>query len=368
MKKFNIKAIIALSIVSILSSCGGGGSANVNEDLDLNALSLTEIEEKAKTEGKVETAGMPIDWANWGQTYDEFNEKYGIPVNDTYMTSAEELAMFEAEKNDATKDLGDVGQSYGPVAVEKEVSLPYKTSYWDDVPAWAKDEDGHYIVAYYGTICAVTNLDQVNKAPESWADIAAGDYKITLGDVTTASQAQNTVLSAAMANGGDETNIDPGIAFFKDLAMAGRLDTGNVNVQRLEAGEIQVGMFFDFNAINFINAIKERNPNANYAITILQDGAAQSGYTTIINRYSKRPHAAALLREYILSDQGQINLARGYARPIRENVDIPADVKEKFLDDELYKNARPIEDVKAWEATTREIGQKWQNEVIANLK
>lgn len=367
MKKL-LKNILALGLVTTLTACGGSGNANINEDLDLNAISLEEMEEKAKAEGKVETAGMPIDWANWGETYEEFEAKYGIPVNDTYMTSAEELAMFEAEKNDATKDLGDVGQSYGPVAVEKGVSLAYKTSYWDDIPAWAKDEDGHYIVAYYGTICAVTNLDQVAEAPSTWKDIANGDYKITLGDVTTASQAQNTVLSAAMANGGDETNIDPGIEFFKNLATAGRLDTGKVNVQRLEAGEIQVGMFFDFNAINFVNDIKERNPNANFAITILQDGAAQSGYTTIINRYSKRPHAAALLREYILSDEGQINLAAGYARPIRENVEIPAEIKDKFLDDELYKNARPIEDVKAWESTTREIGTKWQNEVIANLK
>lgn len=362
------KNIFALSLVAILTACGGGEAQVSNENLDLNSLSLTDLEEKARAEGRIETAGMPRDWANWGDTYDQMKEKYGIEINDTYMTSAEELAMFEAEKNDATKDIGDVGQSYGPVAVDKGVALPYKTSYWDDIPDWAKDHEGNYIVAYYGTICAVTNLDQVEEAPESWEDILAGDYKVTLGDVTTASQAQNTVLSAAMSKGGDESNIDPGIGLFRELAEAGRLDTGNVNVQRLESGEIQVGMFFDFNAINFVNAIKERNPNANYAITILQDGAAQSGYTTIINKYSKRPHAAALLREYILSDQGQINLAKGYARPIRDNVEIPADIKEKFLDDELYKNAKPIEDVKAWEATTKTIGEKWQNEVITNLK
>ena len=36
----------------------------------------------------------------------------------------------------------------------------------------------------------------------------------------------------------------------------------------------------------------------------------------------KRPYAAALAREYILSDEGQINLAKGYARPIRDDVEI----------------------------------------------
>ena len=51
-----------------------------------------------------------------------------------------------------------------------------------------------------------------------------------------------------------------------------------------------------------------------------------SGYSTIINKWAKNPNAAKLTREYILSDAGQINLAKGHARPIRaEHIDLPAD-------------------------------------------
>ena len=37
-----------------------------------------------------------------------------------------------------------------------------------------------------------------------------------------------------------------------------------------------------------------------------------------LTKFAKNPHAAMLAREYILSDEGQENLAKGYARPIRK--------------------------------------------------
>ena len=36
-------------------------------------------------------------------------------------------------------------------------------------------------------------------------------------------------------------------------------------------------------------------------------------------------------RQFILSDEGQINLAIGYAKPIRTNVQLPEDVKAKLF-------------------------------------
>jgi putative spermidine/putrescine transport system substrate-binding protein len=73
------------------------------------------------------------------------------------------------------------------------------------------------------------------------------------------------------------------------------------------------------------------------------------------------------MREYILSDQGQINLAKGYARPIRSDVKLPKDVEDKLIPKEQYKNVKPI-DEKAWEKTASTLPQKWQEEVISNVK
>ncbi|PTQ81259.1 putative spermidine/putrescine transport system substrate-binding protein [Trichococcus patagoniensis] len=359
---------LALSSMLILSACGTEAATTTEAEVDLNALTLGEIETQAQEEGHVESVGMPDTWANWGETWEELDTTYGLTHADTDMSSAEELALFKAEQNNPTKDIGDVGQSFGPVAEEDGLTLAYKTSYWDDIPEWAKDDDGDWIVGYYGTLSFITNSEKVTDAPTSFADILAGDYKVTVGDVNAATQAQNAVLAAAIANGGDETNLDPGIAFFAQLAEQGRLDLGDTSLARLESGEIEVGLFWDFNALNYANQVAETNPNASFEVTIPQDGTIQSGYATVINATAPNPHAAALAREYILSDEGQINLAKGYARPIRDNVELPQEVQDILLPAEQYVKAQPVSDFDAWEEAAAGLGQRWQEEVLTKVK
>ena len=122
---------------------------------------------------------------------------------------------------------------------------------------------------------------------------------------------------------------------------------GDTSVARLEKGEIEVAVLWDYNSLGYRSQIMENNANAHFDVSVPSDGAIQSGYCTIINAYTKRPYAAALAREYILSDEGQINLAKGYARPIRDDVKLPDDVKSMLLPDEQYENARFVEDQEA---------------------
>ena len=42
-----------------------------------------------------------------------------------------------------------------------------------------------------------------------------GDYTLTIGDVSVATQAQSGLLSAAIAFGGDESNIQPVLTSLK---------------------------------------------------------------------------------------------------------------------------------------------------------
>lgn len=358
---------LALSSVLLLGACSSEGTATTNSELSLNELTLEEIETQAKEEGHVESVGMPDTWANWGETWQELEENYGLTHADTDMSSAEELAIFKAEQNNPTKDIGDVGQSFGPIAEEDGLTLAYKTSYWEDIPEWAKDDDGDWIVGYYGTLSFITNTEKVSDVPTSWQDVLDGDYKVTVGDVNAATQAQNAVLSAAIANGGDETNLDPGLALFAELAEQGRLDLGDTSLARLESGEIEVGLFWDFNALNYADQIESTNPNASFDVTIPQDGTVQSGYATVINSTAPNPHAAALAREYILSDEGQINLAKGYARPIRDNVELPQEVQDILLPQDQYQAAQPISDYDAWEKAAAGLGQRWQEEILTKI-
>ncbi|MEG1041807.1 MAG: ABC transporter substrate-binding protein [Pseudomonas sp.] len=351
-----------LFLASLLGSTIALCTSAMAADTDLKAL-----EDAARKEGTVNSVGMPDAWANWKGTWEDLAKKYGLKHMDTDMSSAQEVAKFDAEKDNASADIGDVGAAFGPIAVAKGVTQPYKPSTWEQIPEWAKDKDGHWALAYTGSIAFIINKQVVKEAdiPKKWADLKNGKYKVAIGDVSTAAQAANGVLAAAIANGGNEKNIEPGLALFADLAKQKRLSLANPTIQTLEKGEIEVGVVWDFNGLSY----RQQIDPSRFEVLIPSDGSVISGYTTIINKYAKHPNAAKLTREYIFSDAGQINLAKGHARPIRaEHLTLPADVQAKLLPNEQYKAVQPIKDAAAWEATSKKLPQMWQEQVIIEME
>ncbi|WP_343350688.1 ABC transporter substrate-binding protein [Pseudomonas sediminis] len=349
-----------LLLASLMGSAIALATSAMAEGTDLQAL-----EQAARAEGVVNSVGMPDSWANWKDTWADLAKLYGLKHQDTDMSSAQEIAKFAAEKDNATADIGDVGAAFGPIAVQQGVTQPYKPSTWEQIPSWAKDADGHWMLAYTGSIAFIVNKQLVKDVPKSWADLKNGKYRVAIGDVSAAAQAVNGVLAAAIANGGDEKNIQPGLDFFAAIAEQGRLSLSNPTIQTLEKGEVEVGIVWDFNGLSYRDQI---DPNR-FEVLIPSDGSVISGYTTIINKYAKNPNAAKLAREYILSDAGQINLAKGNARPIRaEHLTLPAEVQAKLLPNEQYAKVKPIADATAWEATSKALPQMWQENVIINME
>ncbi|UUY08046.1 extracellular solute-binding protein [Pseudomonas sp. J452] len=335
-----------------------GNQAMANED-------VKSLEKAARAEGEVNSVGMPDSWANWKDTWVDLNKLYGLKHMDTDMSSAQEIAKFAAEKDNATADIGDVGAAFGPIAVQQGVTQAYKPSTWEQIPTWAKDADGHWMLAYTGSIAFIVNKQLVKDVPKSWADLKQGKYKVAIGDVSAAAQAVNGVLAASIANGGDEKNIQPGLDFFAEIAKQGRLGLSNPTIQTLEKGEVEVGIVWDFNGLSYRDQIDP----SRFEVLIPSDGSVISGYTTVINKYAKHPNAAKLAREYILSDAGQINLAKGNARPIRaEHLTLPAEVQAKLLPNEQYAKVQPIKDPAAWEATSKALPQLWQENVIIEMQ
>lgn len=349
-----------LLLASLMGSAIALATSAMAAGTDLQAL-----EKAARAEGTVNSVGMPDSWANWKDTWNDLNTKYGLKHSDTDMSSAQEIAKFAAEKDNATADIGDVGAAFGPIALQQGVTQPYKPSTWEQIPSWAKDADGHWMLAYTGSIAFIVNKQLVKDVPKSWADLKNGKYRVAIGDVSAAAQAVNGVLAAAIANGGDEKNIQPGLDFFAAIAEQGRLSLSNPTIQTLEKGEVEVGIVWDFNGLSYRDQIDP----SRFEVLIPSDGSVISGYTTIINKYAKHPNAAKLAREYILSDAGQINLAKGNARPIRaEHLTLPAEVQAKLLPNEQYAKVQPIKDAAAWEATSKALPQMWQENVIINME
>ncbi len=326
------------------------------------ASGLDALVKAAQQEGAVNSVGMPDSWANWKDTWADLQGKYGLKHMDTDMSSAEEIAKFAAEKENATADIGDVGHAFGPISVQKGVTQAYKPTTWSEIPDWAKDKDGHWVLAYTGTISFIVNKQLVKETPKSWDDLLKGKYKVSVGNVGVASQANNAVLAAAIAKGGSEKNVEPGLKYFAELAKQGRLVLTDPSLANIEKGEVEVGLLWDFNSLNY----RDQIDRSRFDVVIPQDGSVVSGYTTIINKYAKHPNAARLAREYILSDEGQINLAEGYARPIRASVKLPAEVEAKLIPAEQYKAAKPVQDFAAWSETSKALPRLWQEQVMVN--
>lgn len=333
------------------------------ETVDLSSLSEEELIAKAKEEGNtIVTVGMPDDWANWKASWDAISEKYGITHEDTDMTSAEELQTFDAEKDDATRDLGDIGMSMTPTAIEMGVVQPYKASTWDSVPEWAKDPDGNWTISYTGTMTFCAISETVNgKLPTSWQELMDSDYKVSVGNVPSGAASQAAVISAAYAMGGDMDNLQPGIDYFVKLAQEGRLDPGDTTYARMADGEMEVcAAQYEYGSLNWRDNLKN-DSGQDLLVTIPQDGALTTGYALVFNKYSKRPYTTALVMNYLLSDEGQIDRARGYAHPIRD-VEIPSDING--LDKNLYKNAVTVDDIPKFNDACAKVAQMWTDQVV----
>ena len=253
---------------TLVAACALGATVSQAATPEVEALL-----QAAQKEGAVYSVGMPNTWANWVKTWNDLQTKYKIKTQDTDMASGEQISKFMAEGENATSDIGDVGFEFGEIAKKRGITMPYKPSTWDQIPGWAKDPDGHWCLAYTGTVAFIINKELVKDIPRTWSDLLKGTYRVSVGAVGSAAQANYSVLAAAIAFGGDEKNLNPAYDFFAKIAKQGRLSMVDPVVANLEKGEVEVGMLWDFNALNYRDQI-DRN---RFEVVIPSEGSVMSG-------------------------------------------------------------------------------------------
>ena len=133
---------------------------------------------------------------------------------------------------------------------------------------------------------ALVNTNNVSEPITSWEDLKNSDAKITLGDVLRGASSQMAVLSCAYAMGGDAENLDPAFDYFKELASEGRIDVGDGSVERLNRGEIDVLVTWDYLTLQYRDIVAANNPDLNMECHVMQDGAVQSGYCLVTVSYT----------------------------------------------------------------------------------
>jgi putative spermidine/putrescine transport system substrate-binding protein len=290
----------------------------------------------AKTEGQVVSYGMSDDWVNLGAIWKTIETNYGVVHTDTDMTSAEEITHLLAEKDAPVMDVADIGFDFVGKLVENKLAMPYKNTSWDKIPANFKDADGLWAVAYWGAISFLVNTDLVKNPPQTWDDLLKPEYKdmVCSRDPSKSSYATGSVLAAAYAHGGDESNVQPGLDFFKKLKDGGNWRQGVVlNVAAVQKGECPISIVYDFDGF-----AKRDATGLPLQVIIPQDATVGMLFAEYISAVAPHPNAAKLEQDFLLSDEGQVMLATGYAHPSRTDVKLPADVAAKLLPESAYGN------------------------------
>lgn len=311
-----------------------------------------------------QTYGMPDDWANYGGVLAAFAKKYTFDLKrvDTDMTSMEEITKYDAEKANPVAVASDIGLIYGPIAEKTGVVPPYLPPNAETLPANLRGTKGGWVATFTGVPSIIVNTDVIATVPQTWDDLLAEEFtgKIGMRDPRTAGEGAVAFLAWAYANGGDEQNLDPGIAFAKNLLPQFAPKEG---LQDLEKGEIPVAIKYDFNALAWAASAKEKGINT----AVVIPGVSVYGPSALmINRYNTaKADLAKLLLEFVLTDEAQTAFAEFGARPIRYvlgDLELPDTAKAKWLPDDQYGAVKQVQDWTKVDATV--LADTWDLDVL----
>jgi putative spermidine/putrescine transport system substrate-binding protein len=276
----------------------------------------------AKAEGKLNVITLPRDWANYGALMDGFTAKYGIAIDDANPdgSSAQEIQAVKSLKGqDRAPDGLDLGPSFAHIGVQEGLFAPYKVSTWDSIPEGMKNPDGLWAGDYFGVVSIATNTTVVPVAPRSWDDLKKPAYKgmIALnGSPLGAGAAFAAVFAAALGNGGSYDNIEPGVAYFGELAKRGNLNpAAATGPALLVSGQAPIVINWDYLSLGYRDMAAGK---ANIEV-VVPEGSTPYGsfYCQAIPADAPHPNAAKLWQEYMYSDEGQLLFLAGYAHPAR---------------------------------------------------
>lgn len=320
---------------------------------------------KARAEKSIISYGQPDDWANWKEIWEVFCAKHGCTHQDTDMSSAEEIAKLKAERSNPVADTAEIGMIWGPIAVKEGVTAQYKSTHWDKIPAWAKDPDGNWVGLYVGVPTFAVNKQVIKNVPRSWADLLKPEYKnsVVISDPRTSGTGVATLLSANFARGGNEHNLDPGIKYFAELRKNGNLKAIGRNLANFQKGEAPIVIGYDLQSAVWRDRLKGQ---VDMEVVIPAEGVFYMPGALLINRWAPHPNLARLFVDFVLSDEGQLLFAKGYAHPIRVvagNLALPAGQQPRPITP-LSANDKYVRDWNAASNTLRDVARRWATEVL----
>jgi putative spermidine/putrescine transport system substrate-binding protein len=283
----------------------------------------------------------PPQWADWASMLKAIKADLGYDIPFDNKNSGQTLSQILAEKNNPVADIAYFGVNFGMKAKANDVLDTYKPKGFDDVPVGLKDADGKWTTIHSGTLGLFINKDALGgkPVPACWKDLLKPEYKGMVGylDPSSAAVGYVGVVAVNASLGGSESNFSPAIDFFKGLHKNEAIVPKQTSYARVVSGEIPILFDYDFNAYR-----AKYTEKGKFEFVIPCEGTVVFPYVIGLVKGGPNKDKAQKVIDYLLSDKGQAIWTNAYLRPARP-IELPAEVKAKFLPDSDYARAKSVD-------------------------
>ncbi|MBI1202693.1 MAG: extracellular solute-binding protein [Rhodopseudomonas sp.] len=302
----------------------------------------------------------PPQWADWATMLKTIKADLGYDIPFDNKNSGQTLSQLLAEKSAPVADIAYYGVNFGMKAKAAGVVDNYKPKGWADVPAGIKDADGAWTAIHSGTLGLFVNKDALGgkPVPACWKDLLKPEYKGMVGylDPTSAAVGYVGVVAVNKSLGGTDTDFSAAIDFFKGLRKNDAIVPKQTSYARVVSGEIPILFDYDFNAYR-----AKYTEKGHFEFVIPCEGSVVFPYVVSLVKNAPDKAKAEKVLDYLLSDKGQAIWTHAYLRPARP-IELPADVKAKFLPDSDYARAKSVDWAKM-EAVQKDFTARYLAEV-----
>lgn len=283
----------------------------------------------------------PPQWADWASMLKAIKTDLGLDVPHDNKNSGQTLSQLIAEKSNPVADFAYYGVTFGIKAKAEGVTQAYKPKGFDDIPAGLKDADGHWFTIHSGTLGLFVNVDALGgkPVPKCWADLTKPEYSGLVGYLDPSSAFVGYVGAVAVnrALGGNLTNFDKAIGYFKDLLKNKPIVAKQTSYARVVSGEIPILFDYDFNAYR-----AKYTEKGKFEFVLPCEGTVIVPYVMSLTKGAPNAEKGKKILDYILSDKGQAMWTNAYLKPARA-VKLSPEVAAKFLPDSEYARATPLD-------------------------
>ena len=318
------------------------GDAHMRRILRLILVALALMAGRATAQAAdVICYNCPPQWADFATMLKAIKADLGYEIPFDNKNSGQALSQLIAEKQSPVADVVYYGVNFGMKAKAEGVIEPYRPAKWDEVPAVLKDAEGAWTTIHSGTLGLFVNVEALGgkAVPACWKDLLKPDYKGMVGYLDPSSAAVGYVGAVAVniALGGGDSDFAPALKFFKDLQKNQPIVPKQTSYARVVSGELPILLDYDFNGYR-----AKYTEKGKFAFVIPCEGSVVFPYVVSLVKNAPDKDKAKKVIDYLLSDKGQAIWTNAYLRPARP-IELPADVKAKFLPDADYARAKSVD-------------------------